>query len=93
MASEQNPDTILSKRHDKFWLEDGSVVVQSSSFMVNIHRTLLLRHSNAASSLIPSKFHARNEGLHGMELLEIPPERGVADGDFETLLEYLYHDM
>ena len=93
MASEQNPNTIISKRHDKFWLEDGSVVVQSSSFIVNIHRTLLFRHSNAASSLNPSKLRTGDEALSGMDALEIPPERGVADGDFETLLEYLYHDM
>ena len=78
-----------AKRHDKYWLDDGSMILRSQDILYKVHRTLLHRHSNLFRAL-SSCGHAQI--IDGVEVTTIPEELNVNSADVEALLEHLYHD-
>ncbi|KZT00056.1 uncharacterized protein LAESUDRAFT_816729 [Laetiporus sulphureus 93-53] len=82
------PSTDAPQRHPRFWLDDGSLVLRTSTGTdaYKVHRTLLARHSPFIASL------AADDSLDGSPVVRIPEERGVSSADLEALLEHLYHD-
>ncbi|KAI0063409.1 hypothetical protein BV25DRAFT_1854453 [Artomyces pyxidatus] len=83
MAQEIEPVT----RHEVFFFDDGTLNVRLASFIFRIHRTILVRHSPHLASML------KDHGSSGVvQDLTIPEHLNVTLSDFETLLEYLYHD-
>lgn len=93
-SSRENKLAIAFRRHPKYWLDDGSLVIRAQSDVFKVHRTLLDRHSTILSSLSNA---ARSRGaqvlIDGCPAIQIPDDLGVESVDFEALLEHLYHDM
>lgn len=77
------------RRHPRYWLEDGSLILRTQNDIFKVHRTLLSRHSPVLSSLSDKA----SVGAEGCPMVHIPDETGVASADLEALLEYLYHDI
>ncbi|KAI0827301.1 hypothetical protein BC628DRAFT_1502265 [Trametes gibbosa] len=85
------------RRHARYWLEDGSLVVRAQDDFYKIHRTMLHRHSKFLASLSPSPTKTeRSDGavktVDGLVVVHIPDELQVRSEDFACLLEHLYHD-
>ena len=93
MASVLSPEPTVPKPHEKYWLEDGSLVLRSQATLYKVHRTLLHRHSPVLASLGPAANGTKAGSLDGVAAVTIPEERGVKDADFDVLLEHLYHDV
>ncbi|KAI0934922.1 hypothetical protein AcV5_006610 [Taiwanofungus camphoratus] len=93
-SSRENKLAIAFRRHPKYWLDDGSLVIRAQSDVFKVHRTLLDRHSTILSSLSNA---ARSRGaqvlIDGCPAIQIPDDLGVESVDFEALLEHLYHDI
>lgn len=79
------------RRHARYWLEDGSLVVRAQDDYYKVHRTLLHRHSEVLAALGPSP---TDDGrtVDGLVVVHIPDALEVRSADFEALLEHLYHD-
>ncbi|KAH9917579.1 uncharacterized protein B0H18DRAFT_1033756, partial [Fomitopsis serialis] len=86
-------DAAKLRRHPKYWLEDGSLVVRTQGDLFKVHRTLLQRHSPVVSSLAENASRDEAARTDGCPTLHVPDELGVESADFETLLEHLYHDV
>lgn len=86
--TEQQPEI---RRHARYWLEDGSLVVRAQDDYYKVHRTLLHRHSEVLAALGPSP---SDDGctVDGLVVVHIPDALEVRSADFEALLEHLYHD-
>ncbi|KAH9851060.1 hypothetical protein C2E23DRAFT_886809 [Lenzites betulinus] len=84
------------RRHARYWLEDGSLVVRSQDHFYKVHRTMLQRHSTVLGSLSPSAAADGSEStaktVDGLVVVHIPDKLQVRSEDFEALLEHLYHD-
>ncbi|KAI9065077.1 hypothetical protein FKP32DRAFT_1665636 [Trametes sanguinea] len=82
------------RRHARYWLDDGSLVVRAQDDIYKVHRTLLDRHSKVLASLSPSKDGSdeNKDAVDGLIVVHIPDELEVRSEDFEALLEHLYHD-
>ncbi|KAI0353228.1 hypothetical protein OH77DRAFT_1407452 [Trametes cingulata] len=87
------------RRHARYWLDDGSLVVRAQDDVYKVHRTLLHRHSKVLAALPPSSSadaNAEEAGesgkADGLVVVHIPDELEVKSEDFEALLEHLYHD-
>jgi len=91
---------IVQRRHPKFWLDDGSLIISVQDDIFKVHRTLLCRHSPALTkwstdeSSHGSRIGATN-GLDGCEVVLVPPEVAgrMRSEDMLALLEHLYHDV
>ena len=83
------------RRHSKYWLDDGSLILQThDSNLYKVHRTLLDRHSRLLATLHQSEGLEKERNLvDGLVVLRIPEELEVGSGDLEVLLEHLYHDV
>ncbi|KZT69862.1 hypothetical protein DAEQUDRAFT_690288 [Daedalea quercina L-15889] len=81
------------RRHPKYWLDDGSLVVRTQDDLFKVHRTLLQRHSQVISSLAERVSQDESSLMDGCPTLHVPQELGVESTDFEMLLEHLYHDF
>ena len=85
----QTTDSPNLIRHEKYWLDDGSIIIRSRHNIYKVHRTLLQRHSN----LFPAfNIGGDAQKIDGLEVLRIQEELNVDSADVEALLEYLYHD-
>ncbi|OSD08239.1 hypothetical protein PYCCODRAFT_1429301 [Trametes coccinea BRFM310] len=82
------------RRHARYWLDDGSLIVRAQDDIYKVHRTLLDRHSKILASLRPSSNDTNNNQqiVDGLVVVHIPDELEVRSEDFEALLEHLYHD-
>lgn len=78
------------RRHHKFWLDDGSLIVRAQNDLYKVHRTLLTRQSSRLASLAEGEPH--HAAATECPILHIPKEVGLESQDFEALLEHLYHD-
>lgn len=88
--SESSPEL---RRHDKYWLDDGSVVLRAQNDLYKVHRTLLYRHSRTLASLSSTDVPAEGANtVEGLPVVYIPDNLGVRSRDVEALLEHLYHD-
>ncbi len=93
MTIHNDAENLKLRKHDKFWLDDGSIVLRAQDDLYKVHRSLLHRHSKTLASLqaLNSESVGRDT-VDGLEVVHIPDELGVRSGDFEALLEHLYHD-
>ena len=80
------------RRHPRYWLDDGSLVVRTQDDLFKVHRTLLQRHSPVLTSLVENSLRDDAARVDGCPILHLPSELGVDSADFEALLEHLYHD-
>ena len=80
------------RRHPRYWLDDGSLVVRTQDELFKVHRTLLQRHSPVLASLADNALKDDTARADGCPVVHLPPELGVDSADFEALLEHLYHD-
>ncbi|KAI0364914.1 hypothetical protein BV20DRAFT_955300 [Pilatotrama ljubarskyi] len=92
--SSQHAAPPALRRHARYWLDDGSLVVRAQDDIYKVHRTLLHRHSKVLASLSPSADAEDEKGgrADGLVVVHIPDELEVRSEDFEALLEHLYHD-
>ena len=82
------------RRHPKYWLDDGSLILQTHDSLYKVHRTLLERHSRLLASLnTPGDVEEKGKLVEGLVVVRVPDELEVRSGDLEILLEYLYHDV
>ncbi|KAI0808016.1 hypothetical protein C8Q74DRAFT_108439 [Fomes fomentarius] len=87
-ADLQNPKL---RKHERYWFDDGSIVLCAQDHLYKVHRTLLYRHSRAlASSDSEPRLNEDTPKAEGMPIFHVPDD--VSSRDFEALLEYLYHD-
>ncbi|KAG2339286.1 hypothetical protein BDR05DRAFT_1003548 [Suillus weaverae] len=70
------------RKHERFWLADGNVVVELDGVRFRVHQSWLAQHSKRIAALLPSK------GKNGGKLEQITLNfRGALKAiDFETLL-------
>ena len=80
------------RRHHKYWLDDGSLILRAQNDLYKVHRTLLERHSRLLATL-HSPDGDRGKSVEGLAVVHLPEELEVRSGDVEILLEYLYHDV
>ncbi|KAI0672630.1 hypothetical protein C8Q78DRAFT_1020489 [Trametes maxima] len=82
------------RRHARYWLDDGSLIVRAQDDIYKVHRTFLHRHSKVLASLSPSVDASveHEKTVDGLVVVHIPDELEVRSEDFEALLEHLYHD-
>jgi hypothetical protein len=87
------------QRSDRFWFDDGSVLVSLVPSVYKIHKSILDRHSiKFASWLLDAANPAARALLRALDdaekipIIAIPGDQGIAVEDFETLLAHLYHD-
>ena len=82
------------RRHAKYWLDDGSLILQTHDSLYKVHRTLLERHSRLLASLhTPGDVEEKGKLVEGLIVVRVPDELEVRSADLEILLEYLYHDV
>ncbi len=82
------------RRHNKYWLDDGSLILPTHDNLYKVHRTLLERHSRLLATLYPpDNLEERAKLVDGLVVVRIPDELQVRSGDLDILLEYLYHDL
>ena len=82
------------RRHHKYWLDDGSLILRAQNDLYKVHRTLLERHSRLLSAIHASTDPDKaSNAVDGMTVTSVPDELGVASTDVEILLEHLYHDV
>ncbi|OCH92256.1 hypothetical protein OBBRIDRAFT_751737 [Obba rivulosa] len=79
------------RRHRKFWLDDGSLIVRAQDDLYKVHRTLLTRHSSRLASLVDGTPHDTSDTAV-CPTVHIPEGVGLESTNFEALLEHLYHD-
>ncbi|TBU39663.1 hypothetical protein BD309DRAFT_969200 [Dichomitus squalens] len=81
-------------RHNKYWFDDGSLILRAQNDIYKVHRTLLERHSRTLSTLHPSEELDKGpKSVDGLAVMQVPDELEVRSGDLEVLLEHLYHDV
>lgn len=90
-----NDSAVTLRRHPKYWLDDGSLVVRTQNDLFKVHRTLLHRHSSIISSLSRDQSQDGGESrlIDGCPVVHVPDDLDVSSADFEALLEHLYHDF
>jgi hypothetical protein len=92
------PKSQSLRRSDRFWFDDGSVLVSLAPSVYKIHKSVLDRHSTKfASWLLDATDPAalalsKAIGDAGTPVIAVPVELGITIEDFETLLAYSYHD-
>ncbi|CAL1694594.1 unnamed protein product [Somion occarium] len=82
------PSQNSPAKSQKYWLNDGTLIVQVDENAYKVHGGLLDRLSPRFSAL--SRTHKNN---HETPYVVIPNDVGVTGNDFEALLEHLYHDI
>ena len=86
------------RRSDRFWFDDGSVLVSLVPSVYKIHKSFLDRHS---TKFAPWLLDATDTTALALStaigdtktpIMAIPVELGTTIEDFEALLAHLYHD-
>ncbi len=92
------PESQSLRRSDRFWFDDGSVLVSLAPSVYKIHKSILDRHSTKFASWLldatdPAAL-ALSEAISdaGTPVIAVPVELGITIEDFETLLAYSYRD-
>jgi hypothetical protein len=86
------------RKCDRFWFEDGSVLVSLAPSVYKVHKSILDRLSTKfAPWLLDDTDPAvlalsRAIGQSRMPIIAVPSKLGITIEDFETLLAHLYHD-
>ena len=92
------PESQSPRRSNRFWFDEGTVLVSLVLSVYKVHKSILDRHSTKFAPWLldttdPTAL-AIYRALGDVEtpIIAIPVELGIAIEDFETLLAYLYHD-
>jgi hypothetical protein len=72
------------QRSNRYWFDDGSVLVSLVPAVYKVHKSILDRHSTKFASWLLDDAK--------MPVIAIPADQGIATEDFEMLLAHLYHD-
>jgi hypothetical protein len=92
------PESHTPQISDRFWFDDGSVLVSLVPAVYKVHKSFLYRHSTKFAPWLldatdPTALAlSRAIGDAETPIIAIPVELGITIEDFETLLAYLYHD-
>ena len=92
------PESQSPRRSDRFWFDDGTVLVSLVPSVYKVHKLILDRLSTKFAPWLldttdPTALAlSRAIGDAETPIIAIPVELGIAIEDFETLLAYLYHD-
>jgi hypothetical protein len=83
---------------DRFWFDDGSVIVSLVPTVYKVHKSILDRHSTKFAPWLldatdPTALALSSAiGDAKTPIMAIPVELGLAIEDFEALLAHLYHN-
>ena len=92
------PESQSPRRSNRFWFDNGTVLVSLVPSVYKVHKLILDRHSTKLAPWLldatdpTSLALSRAIGDAETPIIAIPVELGIAIEDFETLLAYLYHD-
>jgi hypothetical protein len=81
IAQAENPIEKLRK-HERFWLPDGNVVIELDDIRFRVHRSWLAQHSKRIAASLPSK--SKDGGQ--FEKITLDFRGKLKAKDFETLL-------
>ena len=87
-----------SQRSDRFWFNDGSVLVSLAPLVYKVHKSILDRHSSKFTLWLldvgdPAALAlSRAIDDAGTPVIAIPSGLDTSVEDFEALLAHLYHD-
>jgi len=90
-------DSQPSQRSDRFWFDDGTVLVSLVPSVYRVHKSILDQRSTKFASWVldaqgPSALAlSKAVGDHGTPIIAIPGELSITAEDFEALLAHLYH--
>ena len=91
-------ESQIPRKSDRFWFDDGSVLVSLVPSVYKVHKSILDRLSK---QFVPWLLDAtdpaalalsRAIGHVGTPVIAVPDKLGITTEDFETLLAHLYHD-
>lgn len=87
-----------SRRSERFWFYDGSVLIGLAPLVYKVHKSILDRHSSKFTLWLldvedPAALAlSRTIDDAGTPVIVFPSDIGISVEDFETLLAHLYHD-
>jgi hypothetical protein len=89
------------RKSERFWFDDGSVLVSLAPSVYKVHKSILDRLSKQLapwlldatdSAALALSRDIDHPGTAGTPVIAIPDEVGIKIEDFEALLAHLYHD-
>ena len=92
------PEPQPPLKSNRFWFNNGTVLVSLVSSVYKVHKSILDGHSTKLATWLldvtdPTALAlSRAIGDAETPIIAIPAELGVTIEDFEMLLVYLYHD-
>lgn len=72
----------------KYWSDDGTLLVRVQEAVYKLKSASLDQNSSRFAS-----FPRTHDSQHDLPSVTIPAELEITSDDFETLLDYVYHDM
>jgi hypothetical protein len=91
-------ESQIPRKSDRFWFDDGSVLVSLAPSVYKVHKSILDRLSKQLASWLldatdPAALAlSRDIGHSGTPVIAVPDKVGIKVEDFEALLAHLYHD-
>ena len=85
-SSDETPPTLDLKRHEEFWLYDGSVVLAVGDTLFRVHKTVLANHSEVFADLFTVPQPAGEDTIDGCHIVRLHDSRE----DFVDLLRAMY---
>ncbi|KAI0306656.1 hypothetical protein B0F90DRAFT_1814510 [Multifurca ochricompacta] len=85
------------KKTDRFWFDDGSVIISLAPFMYKVHQSILDKHSTKFTAWLLDPLDPATLALSRtiedaqIPVVAIPDDLGITIEDFEALLAHLYH--
>ena len=92
-------DSQPPRKSDRFWFDDGSILVSLVPSVYKLHRSILDRLSKEFAPWVldatdPAALALSSAIGHSeTPIIAIPGKLGITNRDFETLLAHLYHDL
>jgi len=85
-SSAETPPTLDLKRHEEFWLYDGSIVLAVEDTLFRVHKTILANHSEVFADLFTVPQPAGEDMIDGCHVVRLYDNRE----DFIDLLRAMY---
>lgn len=85
-GSDETPPTLDLKRHEEFWLYDGSVVLAVGDTLFRVHKTVLANHSEVFADLFTVPQPLGEDTIDGCHIVRLHDNRE----DFIDLLRAMY---
>ncbi len=85
---QQETDRLPTISRSKFWLDDGSVVIQAEYTQFRVHRTLLARHSSVFRDMfsVPQPISSSERLIEGCPVVHLSDSKQ----DIEYMISALY---